>query len=165
MVVNIIANIPPFIQQGSVSVVALEDTPTEVLLSGFYLFFFFSFFFPHLFFFFFLLGLDFEGALLTAYVDTLPTRGTLNQYDASQPDNKGEPIVANANSIFTQTLVTDSQNRVVFTPSLNEFGENSYTTFTYLVNDGIAFSNLGIGSIAVIPVPDDPVSSSSFYTG
>ena len=143
MVVNVITNIPPFIPEGSVAVTVLEDTPTVVVLNG----------------------LDFEGALLFAVIDTLPTRGTLNQYDPSQPDGIGEPIAANENDIFTQTRVTDSQNRVIFTPSLNEFGENSYTTFTYLVNDGIAFSNLGIGSIAVTPVPDDPVSSNSFYTG
>ena len=61
--------------------------------------------------------------------------------------------------------MTDPQNRVIFTPGLNDFGEISYATFTYYVNDGIAFSNFGIGSIAVLPVADDPVSSSSFYTG
>ena len=58
----------------------------------------------------------------------------------------------------------DPQNRVVFLNILNENGDN-YASFTYFVSDGVANSNWGNVIVDVTPVPDDPVSSSSYYTG
>eukprot|EP00009_Paramoeba_aestuarina_P003177 CAMPEP_0201514696 /NCGR_PEP_ID=MMETSP0161_2-20130828/6463_1 /ASSEMBLY_ACC=CAM_ASM_000251 /TAXON_ID=180227 /ORGANISM="Neoparamoeba aestuarina, Strain SoJaBio B1-5/56/2" /LENGTH=1626 /DNA_ID=CAMNT_0047911325 /DNA_START=239 /DNA_END=5119 /DNA_ORIENTATION=- len=143
LVINVVENTPPFVQASSVDETTDEDIPITLTLTGD----------------------DFERTLLQAKINTLPPRGTLHQYDGSNTADffKGDPIVANENDIFTITDVTDAQNRVVFSPLLNEFG-SPYTTFTYFVSDGLDDSNLGIASLTVDPVPDPPISSDSFYT-
>jgi hypothetical protein len=102
-----------------------EDVPVEVILSG----------------------SDPEGATLTSVVSTIPLRGTLNQW-VNGGDNRGALIAADEDGVFTSTLVTDPNQRVMFTPALDEFGDQ-YDTFTFFVDDGDKKSGLNTVQVSV----------------
>jgi len=100
-----------------------------------------------------LTGVDFDDLnnVFTAYVSVLPIRGHLFQFDGVTPINT------------TGTPVTDSSNRVIFVPGLNENGNvsngNLYATFSYYVvsqNTSQQSSPLSL-SVFVTPVNDLPI--------
>lgn len=83
------------------------------------------------------------GNVIGFRITSLPARGQLLQF-ASQT-----PIVS------ANTVVSDSQGRVLFRPAANEFGSN-YAAFGYVANDGELDSSPSTATVSVTPVADTP---------
>jgi hypothetical protein len=93
-------------------------------------------------------GVDYDDLnnVFTAYISALPTKGSLFQADGVTPINT------------TGTVVTDSSNRVIFRPTLNENG-NAYSNFSYyVVSQNTTQPSLpAVLTISVTPVNDLPI--------
>jgi hypothetical protein len=85
-------------------------------------------------------GRDPNGDPLTFRIVSLPGVGSLFQYESG---GRGAPIQA------PDTVVADAEGRVVFAPAANAFG-SPYTTFVFLVNDGVADSAPATVAVNVI---------------
>lgn len=88
-------------------------------------------------------GSDADNDPLVYRLVSLPTIGTLYQWT---PGGRGAAITA------PNTMVTDSQARLIFAPESGLTGW-PYTTFTSVVNDGENDSALATNTINMIPAP------------
>ncbi|MGI8905628.1 MAG: LamG domain-containing protein [Candidatus Sumerlaeaceae bacterium] len=86
-----------------------------------------------------LAGFDANASALTAKVTSLPAQGVLYQYNAG---SRGAAITV------APTTITDAQSRVIFAPDAGESG-TPYTSFQYVVNDGIEDSTPATVSVKV----------------
>ena len=94
-------------------------------------------------------GSDADSSVVSAFILSLPDRGTLYQ-------TSGDPI----NTV--PILVTDRDNQVVFIPSQNEF-DSPYITFDFFVNDGRDDSNQATITVNVLPIDDAPIANNDGY--
>ena len=85
---------------------------------------------------------------LTLRIRTIPSAGQLLQFGSLTP------ITA------PDTIVTDSQRRVVFRPVANQFG-SPFAQFTFEVNDTIETSPAATVTVGVTPVADTPSITST----
>jgi hypothetical protein len=83
------------------------------------------------------------GDVLSVFVTTGPTNGTLTQY--------------NGNPCNVPCLVTDPQNRMLFTPTTYEYG-NPYVSITFVGSDGQINSTVMSGNITINHVDQPPVA-------
>jgi len=90
-----------------------------------------------------LTGTDLDNDLLTFRITSLPAKGTLYQYSGGGP---GALIT------IPGTIVSDSSNRVVFTPTADESG-NPYTSFAVKANDGDADSPAASVTVRILLPP------------
>ena len=90
-----------------------------------------------------LAGTDAQEDPLTFRITSLPSQGTLHQYDGTG---------AGAQILLTNSPVTDAQGRVVFIPSPDEHGP-AYASFNFVAHDGELFSTQALVKVAVIGVP------------
>jgi alpha-tubulin suppressor-like RCC1 family protein len=88
-------------------------------------------------------GWDPNGDVVSFQTALMPTNGALYQYDVSS--GRGEAITS------TGTSVTDP-SRVVFAPSVNDFGA-PYTTFGFVASDGAYNSEPALGTVTILPSP------------
>jgi hypothetical protein len=93
----------------------------------------------------YLRGIDPEGDSVSATITSLPSAGTLLQFD-------GTPIT------LESTAVSDANGRVVFRPSLFEYG-TPYTSFDYIVTDGTNDSSVATATVVVNDLNDAPTLS------
>lgn len=93
----------------------------------------------------YLRGVDLDGDSVSASITSLPSAGTLLQFD-------GTPIT------LESTAVSDANGRVVFRPALFEYGA-PYATFGYTVTDGTNDSNVATATIVVNDLNDAPTLS------
>lgn len=84
-----------------------------------------------------------------------PKTIVLNSYDEDIPENSLTYIVESG--VSHGVLGTIAGDEVVYTPSENFNGEDS---FTYKVNDGTTDSNISTVTITVLPINDAPVAIS-----
>ncbi|HTR42367.1 MAG TPA: hypothetical protein VMH87_12190, partial [Pseudomonadales bacterium] len=102
-----------------------------------------------------LTGSDPDNDPLAWRIVSLPATGTLYQWT---PAGRGAAITA------PNTIVTDSQARVIFAPQSN-LTAWPYTAFTYVVNDGEVDSAQATNSINMIPAPAVNISSLNVTNG
>jgi alpha-tubulin suppressor-like RCC1 family protein len=94
-------------------------------------------------------GGDPDNDPLAWRIVSLPAMGTLYQWT---PGGRGATIAA------PNTMVTDSQARVIFAPQ-PALAAWPYATFTFAVNDGEVDSALATNTVNIIPAPAINVSS------
>ena len=97
-------------------------------------------------------GSDSDNDNLSYIITSLPSNGTL--YQTSDGSTRGNAISS------TGTTITDSNNRLIFVPDLNENGSN-YGNFNFKVNDGTSDSDVASITLNVLAVNDPPVVGNS----
>lgn len=92
-------------------------------------------------------GSDATGDPLFATIYSLPDKGRL--YQTADGVTVGEEILA------VPARVKNSQMQLLYQPPANHFG-SPFTSFTFKVNDGTYFSEVGTATISVSNVNDSP---------
>ncbi|HZR16349.1 MAG TPA: hypothetical protein VFE51_03400, partial [Verrucomicrobiae bacterium] len=87
-------------------------------------------------------AMDPNGDPVSTRVAQLPTLGTMYQYAAG---TRGQPV------LYSNTLISDPNGRVIFVPSVNGFG-SPYSSFSFVANDGQVDSEPGTIVINVTPL-------------
>ena len=93
-------------------------------------------------------GTDADGDPLTFRITSLPTNGVLYQYNSSKADGVGDPVSSN------NTLVSDSEGRVVFDSTIIVTNNVPNPTFQFIANDGMIDSDpatIGVNLIGTRP--------------
>ncbi|MBF0156916.1 MAG: tandem-95 repeat protein, partial [Magnetococcales bacterium] len=98
-------------------------------------------------------GYDADGQKITATVASLPAKGKL--YQTADGTTLGAEITV------AGTQVTDANKRVIFVPTTDAYGADS---FTYTVNDGANTSAAATLSYSITNVNDAPTSANGTVT-